>query len=226
MRWEELVKVGNLCSGAPLAAIVFCCGLEKRCDFRKRALELLGLTEADFKRVKERMKIEAEKTCYGNLAYCCSLNENCEARDNALKELGMPPAGYLRYKFRILEELVPKDKLEFAFREKVLYTFAFELVRIDNSNFEGYRGLAIGNPEITNTLMIVDFKPFEPNMSDFVKETVRKSEFISLRVTKEQYKQIADIAAEKGCSMSDIVRDAIALYLTLRSSKVAKLQVK
>lgn len=221
MKWEDLVKFENLCGGAPLASIVFCCDTRKDCPFRRKALEILGISEEIYKAVKEKYAKEAEGTCYGNLAYCCSLNEQCAARDNALKKLGMSPAEYLQYKYKILLDLIPKDKLETAFRTKVLYKFAFEMVKIDSMS-EGYRGLALGNPELTNTLIILDVKPIELAISEEVKETVRKSEYISVRVTREQYNKIAEIAVKNGCNMSDVVREALTIYLALNVSKTVK----
>jgi len=221
MRWEDLVKLENLCGGAPLAALVFCCSSRKECPFRKKALEILEITEKQYTAVKEMHKIEAKGTCYGNLAYCCSLNESCEARDKVLRELGMTPAEYLQYKFEILKDLITKDKMKQAFEERVLYTFAFEMVRVDNIDAEGYRGLALGNPALTESLIILDYKPIKLSVAEDVKEEVRKSEFVSVRVSKEMYQQIADIASKKGCNMSNVVRDALNLYLSLNPPKPA-----
>lgn len=219
MKWEDLVKIGNLCSGAPLVALVFCCGSKKSCLFREKALEMLGITEDQYIVVKEKHKIEAKGTCYGNLAYCCSLNEPCDVRDKALREHGMTPAEYLQYKFEILKDLIPKDKMKQAFEKRVLYKFAFEMVRVDDMDGRGYRGLALGNPELVEYLMILDCKPIKLPVAEVVKEKVRKSEFISVRVSKELYQQIAEIASKKGCNISDIVREALNLYLTMNLSK-------
>ena len=214
MRWEELVKLENLCGGAPLASLVFCCGEEKRCPIRATALKMLEIEPERYVEVKEKYRIDAEETCFGNLAYCCSLNRSCDARDSALRRIGMSPAEYLQYKFKILKELIPKEKLNLAFEKRVMHKFAFELVSINNTDV-GYRGLALGNPDFMNSLLILSCEPIRPNISDDVKNEVKKSEFISFRVTKEQYEKIADIASKGGCNMSDVIRDALDLYLSL-----------
>lgn len=230
MRWEELVKLNNLCAGAPVASIVFCCEPKKECFIRKRALEILGIDESKYAEVKEKHRIEAEGTCYGSLAYCCSLNEICSARDNILKKLNMTPAEYLQYKFEILKDLIPEEKIEEAFREKVFYKFAFEMVKLDNleegKEVEGFRGIALGNPELTDSLIILDYQPVHPQVATEVKEAIRKSEFISARVDSELYNAIVSIAKRNGFNTSKIIRDALKLYVSLNASKPAYVREK
>lgn len=226
MRWEELVRLESICGGGHLASIVFCCGVKKDCPFRKEALDRLGISEEKYAEVKEKHKIEAKGTCYGNLAYCCSLNEQCEARDKVLRDLGMTPAEYLQYKFDILIDLIPKNKMELAFKERVLHKYAFEMVKLDDleegKEMEGYRGLALGNPEISDSLIILDYQPIQPQVDEEVREAIRKSEFISARVDSELYNTIVSIAQRNGYNVSKIIRDALKLYVTLNSTKVVE----
>jgi len=219
MRWEDLIRLENLCNGSPLAAIAFCCRSTKPCPFRDKALELLGIGVEEYEAVKEEMKIEAKGTCYGNLAYCCSLNTQCEARDRVLNELEMTPAEYLQYKYRILKKLIPKELEEEAFTRKVVFLFAFEMVNLDDPD-TGYRGLALGNPELTDNLLIIDVKPMSPSMSEDVKNEVRKNKFLSVRVSSEKYEQLVNLASVRDCNVSDVVREAIALYLNLYGKTV------
>lgn len=229
MKWEELVKLDNLCGGAPLAAIVFCCGAKKSCMVREMAMEILGIETGRYEEVKEKHRIEADGTCYGNLAYCCSLNEVCEQRDNALKKLNMSPADYLQYKFGILKELITEDKIDEAFKKRILYKFAFEMVKLDDleegKEMEGFRGLALGNPELTDSLIIIDYQPIQPRLDEQVKEAIRKSEFISARVDSELYNSIVTIAKLNGCNTSKIIRDALKLYVSLNMPKVIERKV-
>lgn len=217
MRWEDLIKLDNLCNASPLASIVFCCKTAKNCPFRDEALRILGISKEEYTEVKERNKIEAKETCYGNLAYCCSLNVQCEARDNALKELGMTPSDYLKYKYKILRELIPESKLQLALKERVVYLLAFEAVCLNNVD-AGYRGLALGNPELVDNLLILNYQEITPRLDKVVRDSIKKEKFISVRVSKTIYDKLADIATLNGCSISDLVRDAIDVYLSLQTS--------
>jgi len=218
MRWEDLIRYNNLCNASPLVSLVFCCKATKECPFRSEALRILGISEEEYTRVKDENGIKAEGTCYGNLAYCCSLNEECEARDNALKKLGITPQEYLAYKYKILKELIPESKLKLALERRVVHQFAFEVVSLHNAEV-GYRGIALGNPEITETLFVLNFQRITPRLDEEVRDSIKKDKFLSVRVSKTTYDRIVDVAALNGCSVSDLVRDAIKVYLSLQTSE-------
>jgi len=217
LRWEDLIKLDNLCNASPLASIVFCCKTTKNCPFRDEALRILGISKEEYTEVKERNKIEAKGTCYGNLAYCCSLNVQCEARDNALKELGMTPLDYLKYKYKILKELIPESKLQLALKERVVYLLAFEAVCLNNADI-GFRGIALGNPELVDNLVVLNYQEITPKLDESVRDSIRKEKFLSVRVSKVTYDMLVDIAKVNGCSVSDLVRDAIDVYLSLQTT--------
>ena len=212
LSWEYLVKLDNLCNASPLASLVFCC--KKECPFRNEALRLLEISKEEYIRVKEELSIEAKGTCYGNLAYCCSLNAPCDARDNALKELGMTPSDYLKYKYKILKKLIPERKMSLATKERVTYLLAFEMVNLHDVDV-GYRGIAVGNPELVSTVSILNYNVIKPQIDSVVKETLKKEKILSVRVSKRVYDSLADIASENGCSVSDVVRDAVMMYLSM-----------
>jgi len=217
LRWEDLIKLDNLCNASPLASIVFCCKTAKNCPFRDEALRILGISKEEYTEVKEKNKIEAKGTCYGNLAYCCSLNVQCESRDNALKELGMTPLDYLKYKYKILKELIPESKLQLALKERVVYLLAFEAVCLNNADI-GFRGIALGNPELVDNLVVLNYQEITPKLDESVRDSIRKEKFLSVRVSKVTYNMLVDIAKVNGCSVSDLVRDAIDVYLSLQTT--------
>ncbi|RLI82104.1 hypothetical protein DRP04_04700 [Archaeoglobales archaeon] len=216
MRWEDLIKLDNLCNASPLASIVFCCKATKKCPFRDEALKILGISKEEYTEIKEKNKIEAKGTCYGNLAYCCSLNVQCEVRDNALKELGMTPADYLKYKYRILRELIPESKLQLALKERVAYLFAFEAVSLNDVDV-GYRGLALGNPELVDSLLVLNYQGITPKLDKAVRDSIKRDRFISVRISKDTYDKLVDLATLNGCTISDLVRNAIDMWLTLQT---------
>ena len=212
MKWKDLIELDNLCNAAPLTALVFCCKASKPCVFRKKALDLLGLTEEEYTRVKEESGIKARGTCFGNLAYCCSLSMQCEARDNALKELGMTPQDYLKYKFKLLTKLIPEEKLTFARMNRVTHMFAFEMVSLHNSEI-GYRGMCIGNPELADVINVLNYQPVTPTIDENIRNKLKKEKILSVRINKEIYDRLIDVASENSCNISDLVREAIKIYL-------------
>lgn len=217
MRWEDLIKYDNLCNASPLTSLVFCCSVEKKCPFRDKALKILGISKKEYTRIKEENKIEAKGTCYGNLAYCCSLNSACESRDKALKELNISHSEYLKYKYKILTKLIPENKLQLAENTKVIYMLAFEAVSLDNTDL-GYRGIAFGNPELTDNLVILNYQEITPKIDEKVKDSLKKEKFLSIRISKSTYNKLFDLAKINSCSISDLVRDAVEVYLSLQES--------
>ena len=219
LKWEDLIKLDNLCNASPLTSIVFCCKAVKPCPFREKALEILGISEETYTRIKEENKIEAEGTCYGNLAYCCSINVQCESRHKALKELGITPVEYLKYKYKILIELLLESSvsLEVAETERVVYMLAFKAVSLHNPDV-GFRGLMLGNPELVDNLIVLNYQEITPRLDESVRDSIRKEKFLSVRVSKMTYDRLVDIAKVNGCNISDLVREAIDVYLSLQST--------
>lgn len=214
MKWKDLIELDNLCNASPLASIVFCCKSVKNCSFRKEALDILGISEEEYTRVKEEHSIEAKGTCYGNLAYCCSLSVHCEARDEALRNQGMTPQDYLKYKFKLFKKLIPEDKVDVAMRERVSYMFAFEMVNLHDGE-SGYRGICIGNPELVDVVAILNYQQIKPKVDASVRDAIKKEKILSVRVNREVYSRLVSIASESGCSVSDLVREAIDIYVSM-----------
>ncbi|HDH45029.1 MAG TPA: hypothetical protein ENG66_06545 [Thermococcus sp.] len=220
IKWEDLIRFNNLCNASPLASIVFCCKVTKPCPYRDEALKILGISKERYTEVKEKYAIKAKGTCYGNLAYCCSLEYKCDIRDEALKRLGMSPSDYLKYKFKILKELIPEDKMMgVALKRRVSYNMAFEMVCLHNPNL-GFRGIAVGNPNLSDLVLILNFQQVSPHVDVSVRDTLRKEKFISVRVSKDTYEKLVDLALVNGCSISDLVRNAINVYLLMTASGV------
>jgi len=149
---EELLvalkNATNLCGGGPLISLVYCCGLEKPCPIRNYALKLLGITPEKFKEVKEKHRIDAEGTCFKNLAYCCSLQKECPFRDKVRKRLNMSDEDYLKYKLEILRDLIPREKLDYALKTRVMKPLIFIIVDPSGEEWTEWRGLGFGNPDI------------------------------------------------------------------------------
>jgi len=214
MKWKDLIELDNLCNASPLASIVFCCKAVKACPFRREALSVLGISEEEYTRIKEEHGIKAEGTCYGNLAYCCSLSVQCEARDKALKKLGMSAQDYLKYKFKLLKKLIPESKMSLAMKERVSFMFAFEMVNLHDGE-GGYRGICIGNPELVDVVTILNFQPVKPNVDASVRDAIKKEKILSVRVSRDVYDKLVNIASENSCNVSDLVREAIDFYISI-----------
>ena len=143
---EILKKTPNLCGGGALIALAYCCGLEKPCPIRNYALKLLGITPEKYEKVKEAHKISDEEVCFKNLAYCCSITKECPYRDKARKRLGMRDEEYVEYKLAILRDLIPREKLDYALKTRVLKPLIFVIV--DPEDEVEWRGLGFGNLDI------------------------------------------------------------------------------
>ncbi len=216
--WKDLIGENNVCGGGHLAAVVFCCSLEKPCIWRTMALKKLGISEDEYRKVKEDLKIESEYVCFGNLAYCCSVEKPCPNRDKALKALGWTTSQYLQYKYRILQHLIPEDLMDKAFTERVVAYYGIQLLDMDEQRL--YRGIAMGSVEARLIYLLdvsVDGQDLDPKLS----EAFSATEFIGVRVPKEVAKAIEELV-ERGeaTSKSDVVRRALLMYLTFARKKM------
>jgi len=157
---ELLRKTPNLCGGGSLIALVYCCGITvevdgkekpRPCPIRDYALKLLGISKERFREVKEKHRLYDPNVCYKNLAYCCSLLKKCPVRDKARERLGMDDEKYIEYKLRILKDLIPPDKLEYAVNTRVIKRLAMIIFDISDPTKEEWtvwKAEGMGNPDL------------------------------------------------------------------------------
>jgi predicted metal-binding transcription factor (methanogenesis marker protein 9) len=149
--WRSLASIQQLCDGGPLASIVFCCDpRRKRCPVLEKALRELGLTVNEFASVMEKHKVpvsEVDGSCYGNLAFCPSLDVKSRDRDEfLLRSSEWSLSKYLEYKYKLLLDLVSRDKLDYVFSRGVVEKYAGFVINTNTG-----RALAVvlaGNPEL------------------------------------------------------------------------------
>jgi len=149
--WKSLASIQQLCDGGPLASIVFCCDpRRKKCPVLEKALRELGLTVNEFVSVMEKHKVpvsEVDGSCYGNLAFCPSLDVKSRDRDEfLLKSSEWAVSKYLEYKYKLLLDLVPHDKLDYAFSRGVVERYVG--VVINTSTGKALAVVLVGNPEL------------------------------------------------------------------------------
>jgi len=209
--WRNLVGEVNICGGGHLAAIVFCCDpRKKRCPFRDYALKRLEISVDRFVEVKDKHKIEG-KVCFGNLAYCCSPEKNCSARDRVLAELGWSYTKYLQYKWEIFKDLVPKDKWELAFTERVLKQYAMELLELDTRKI--YKAMGYGNIGM-KAIWISEVVDDNTVLKNDVGKELGETEFVGVRVPRTILRKIDDLV-DRGVfkSRSQAIRSGLTLLL-------------
>jgi predicted metal-binding transcription factor (methanogenesis marker protein 9) len=149
--WRHLASIQQLCDGGPLASIVFCCDpRRKKCPVLEKALRILGLTVEEFVSVMERNKIpvpEVDGSCYGNLAFCPSLNVKSRDRDEFLLKNGeWSLSKYLEYKYKLLLELVSRDKLDYLFSKGVVEKYVGFVININTG--KAFAVVLAGSPEL------------------------------------------------------------------------------
>jgi len=113
-------------------------------------LKLLGISKEKYREVKERHRLYDPNICYKNLAYCCSLLKNCPLRDQARVRLGVDE-GYVEYRLRILRDLIPSGKLEYALNTRVIKRLAMIIFDVTDPAREEctvWRAEGIGNPDL------------------------------------------------------------------------------
>jgi len=220
--WRDLIGEPPLCEGGRLVSIVFCCDPRKKhCQILEEALKLLGITVDDFVKVmlKHSKPIqEKDGTCYGDLAFCPSMEKSSKDRDYALMRLNWSLSRYLRYKFSILKDLIPEDKLDYAFNTRVLRQYAVELLDLETRKV--YKAFALGNLK-TGTLMLTEvFK--EEDLKDMqVESLLTKTDYVGVRIPKNLVDQLDELV-ERGIigSRSDGIRRALMLYLSALKTSV------
>lgn len=213
--WRDLIGEQQLCEGGRLVSIVFCCDPRRRaCQILDDALSMLGISMDDFIRVMEGHKIpipERDGTGFGNLAFCMSPENESKDRDEALIRMGWSLSKYLKYKFEILEDLIPPDKMDYAFNTRVLRQFAVEALDLETKRV--YKALALGNMK-SGTLIITEIFAEEDLKDKQVEDVLSLTEFIGVRVPREIINELDKFVA-KGIikSRSDGIRRALLLYL-------------
>jgi len=212
--WKSLVGEVNICGGGHLAAIVFCCDpRKKRCPFRDFALKMLGIDKERFIEVKDRLGVEAPGTCFGNLAYCCSPEKTCPRRDKVLAELGWSYSRYLQYKWRILEELISREDLVWAFTERVLRQYGIELLELDTQRV--YRALGYGNVRM-KAVWINEVVDEESLGDEELARELGETEFVGVRVPKSTLRELDELVGQGMFkSRSHAIRAAISLLLKM-----------
>jgi len=219
--WKELIGEPQLCEGGRLISIVFCCdSRKKKCPILEEALKSLGLTEEDFIKVMEKHSIpikEIDGTGFGDLAFCPSMEKESKDRDTFLLENNWGIVKYLKYKFKILEDLIPEDKWDYAFETRIMKQYAIEALELDTQRV--YKALAMGN--INGTLIVTEIIK-DSDLSDVeLRSTIAKTEYVGVRIPKDLVSQLDELV-EKGIvgSRSDGIRRALILYLSAISSGV------
>lgn len=186
----------NICGAGTLHSIVFCCAIEKECPFRTKALEMLGITEEEYTKIKEKNCVEAD-VCYGNLAYCCSLEKKCAIRDSALEKLGWSGEDYLEYKSKILADFLAIARVKDAFNRRVIQRFAVMFCDLDTG--EEYRGLAIGTTSFLKILQYVNESRAELDVGNGV----------MVILDGEEAEKILEEAKKRNCGLSETVKQII-----------------
>ena len=222
--WRDLIGEPPLCEGGRLVSIVFCCDpRRKRCPVLEEALKMLGLTVEDFVKVMEKHGIsvsEKDGTCFGNLAFCPSLEKPSKDRDVFLIRKGWSLTRYLKYKFRILQDLVPSDRLGYAFSTRVLRQYAVEMLDLETKKV--YRALALGNIK-SGTLMITEIFREQDLRDRQVEILLSQTEYVGVRIPQNLVSELDELV-EKGVieSRSDGIRRALMLYLSALKKPVKR----
>jgi predicted metal-binding transcription factor (methanogenesis marker protein 9) len=209
--WRRLASIQQLCDGGPLASIVFCCDpRRKRCPVLEKALRELGLTTEDFVSVMERRKVpvpSVDGSCYGNLAFCPSLDVKSRDRDEFLLNSGeWSLSKYLEYKYELLLDLVPHDKLDYAFSRSVVEKYAG--VVINTNTGRAFAVVLAGSPELGGfrvlTLEDVEYR-YVDNVS---------SGYLNVRLPHSIISELESLVKAGVIeSKSDAARKAILLFL-------------
>jgi len=213
--WRDLIGEPQLCEGGRLASIVFCCDPRRKwCPILEEALKMLGLTAEDYVNAMEKRGVkisERDGTCFGNLAFCPSPEKPSRDRDEALLRMGWSLSKYLKYKFNILRDLVPPNKLDYAFNTRVLRQYAVEMLDLETKRV--YKALALGNVR-SRTLMITEIFRRRDLKDRQVEVVLSQTEYVGVRIPKDIVRELDELVA-KGLlkSRSDGIRRALLLYL-------------
>jgi len=205
--WRSLLGMPPLCQGGALASIVFCCNPEtKECAFLDTALKRLGISKSKFISV---MKKHSFKIGDYDLAFAPSLEQEDPERDKALMSAKMSLTSFLKYKFDILQELIPKEKMDYAFKNVVVKQYALQILDIESRKV--IRALAFGDLQFFVVTEIFD----EHKLKKKLLGKLEKTEYVAARLPPELLKRM-DRAVEEGLakSRSDLIRKALVFYLS------------
>jgi predicted metal-binding transcription factor (methanogenesis marker protein 9) len=211
--WKRLASAQQLCDGGPLASIVFCCDpRRKKCPILERALRELGLTTEEFVSVMERHRVpvpEVDGSCYGNLAFCPSLDVKSRDRDEfLLRGDGWSVSRYLEYKYELLLDLIPRDKLDYAFSRGVVGKYVG--VVINTNTGRALAVVLVGDPELGG-FRILRVEDAECN---YVDNADYLDGYLNVRLPRDVVAELESLV-EAGItrSKSDVARRAILLFL-------------
>jgi predicted metal-binding transcription factor (methanogenesis marker protein 9) len=211
--WKRLASVQQLCDGGPLASIVFCCDpRRKRCPVLERALRELGLTVEEFVSVMERHRVpvpEVDGSCYGNLAFCPSLEVKSRDRDEfLLRSDGWSVSKYLEYKYELLLDLIPRDKLDYAFSKSVVGKYVGAV--IDANTGRALAVVLVGDPELGGFRVL----RVEDAECSFVDNADYLDGYLNVRLPRDVVAELESLVkAGVIRSKSDAARRAILLFL-------------
>ena len=217
----DLLNTPNLCAGAKLAGIVFCCSTKKECPFRDKALEILGISKEDFERVKTTGYSDS-RLCYGDLGFCCSLEEECKTRDQVMKELGLTPGDYIALKRKVLGELkkVAKnpDFDTLIENEAVAYKMVGRMV-ITNTEKNPIYVIAIGNPELSHYFRVVYWERVEEKGGSIAAIRKAGNQIVSLRLDNGLLHDLDMISKKRGVPRSQLIREILVRALEIEKSE-------
>ncbi len=223
--WRDLVGEPQLCKGGRLCSIVFCCDIRQRpCYLFEKALEMIGLTINDYLEILEKKILpeygkplkRIDNTAFGNLVFAPSLEEESRDRDEFLLQNKWSPKDYLAYKFAILKTIVPKDKLDLVFRERLLKPLAVNVLDLESQQI--YKATALGNLRLG--LVVITRLIDNPRILEDleVKEMLVGSDFVGIRLPKSLTKALDDLVAQGIFkSRSEAIVKAIQLLTSLYS---------
>ena len=173
-----------------------------------------------FIEVMEKHKIpvkERDGSCYGNLAFAPSIEKTSEDRDFALRELGWSLTQFFKYKFEILRDLIPQEKLEYAFSTRLLKQYAVEILDLETKKV--YKALALGSIEEGMLAITEVFN--ERHLKDHdLEEAIDQTAYVGVRIPKSIIDQLDEMVM-RGIiqSRSDGIRRALLLYLEALKTK-------
>jgi len=205
--WRSLLGVPPLCQGGVLASIVFCCDPRTReCNFFDAALKKLGITKQRFLSV---MKKHSMKVGDYDLAFAPSLEQDDMRRDMALLSAKMSLTEFLKYKFEILRDLIPEQKLDYAFKTPLVKLYALQILDIESKKV--IRALAIGDLRQFVVTEIFDERRLKKKFLD----KLEKTRYVAVRLPPDLLDKL-DQAVEEGLgkSRSDLIRKALLFYLS------------
>lgn len=210
----DLLNMSNLCGGATLAAIAFCCSTKKPCPYRDKALEILKISKEDYERVKKSFNYGDNRLCFKSLAFCCSLEVKCDRRDEVLKDMGMSPGDYIAFKNLVLNELgkcskLSQDEFKKLIEEEVVcYKFIGNLVPV-NQEKNLYIVIALGNPEIDPALRIIYWEEREEDKNEIGEIRRMSNQIVSIRLEEDLLHDLDILSHKTKKPRSQLIREIL-----------------